>query len=149
MLSDLQAWHYWIIISIICFIIEIVTPGFLLASLGIGALSGSLAAYIGFSFQYQLLTFALGTFIAFIGVRPFYKKYLLKYDDKKKIGLEDYLNKECEITEQISKVRRIGRVQVMGENWKAIASNDEEFEVGEKAKIDKIEGITLYISKNS
>lgn len=147
MIFDLEPWHYWIIVAIICFIFELSAPGFLLASIGIGALSGSLAAYSGLVFKYQLLFFAGTTFLVFIGIRPFYKKYLIKFDDKKKIGIQAYIGKECIVIENLSKTKTTGRVQIMGETWKAISINNDEFEVGEKAKIDKIDGITLFISK--
>ncbi|MBL7052235.1 MAG: NfeD family protein, partial [Candidatus Marinimicrobia bacterium] len=45
--------HYWIIFGIILMIAEIFTPGFLLASFGIGAFGGSLFAYLDYDFKIQ------------------------------------------------------------------------------------------------
>lgn len=144
---DLEAYHYWIIASIILFILEISTPGFLLASFGIGTLCGSLAAYLDFEFKYQLLFFSIATAIAFFGIRPFYNKHLLKYDDNKKIGLNAYIGKVVKVIEVIYP-NEVGRIQVGGETWRATAENSKEvFEIGQKVKIEKIDGTLIYISK--
>ena len=41
----MEIYHYWIIAGIILLIIEIFTPGFLMACLGLGALFAGLAAW--------------------------------------------------------------------------------------------------------
>jgi membrane protein implicated in regulation of membrane protease activity len=76
--------HYWIIFGIVLMIAEIFTPGFLLASFGIGAFGGSLFAYWDYAFKVQLFVFSIITMVVFFGIRPLYNKYFHNWTTKGK-----------------------------------------------------------------
>jgi membrane protein implicated in regulation of membrane protease activity len=138
--------HYWIIFGIILMIAEIFTPGFLLASFGIGAFGGSLFAYWGFEFKVQLFVFSAVTMLVFFGVRPLYNKYFYKLDDQRKTGVNAFIGNNYKVTENINNSENSGRVRIGSESWRARSENDESFKMGEMIKVKKVEGSTLIVS---
>ena len=138
--------HYWIIFGIILMIAEIFTPGFLLASFGIGAFGGSLFAYWDYEFKVQLFVFSAVTMGVFFGIRPLYNKYFHKLDDQRKTGINAFLGNNYKVTENINNSENSGRVQVGSESWRARSENNELFETGDLIKVNKVEGSTLFVS---
>lgn len=138
--------HYWIIFGIILMIAEIFTPGFLLASFGIGAFGGSLFAYWDYEFKVQLFVFSVVTMIVFFGIRPLYNKYFHKLDDQRETGVNAFIGNNYKVTENINNSENSGRVQIGSESWRARSENDELFETGELIIVNKVEGSTLFVS---
>tara|TARA_B100000953_G_scaffold115054_1_gene94576 strand:- start:968 stop:1417 length:450 start_codon:yes stop_codon:yes gene_type:complete len=138
--------HYWIIFGIILMIAEIFTPGFLLASFGIGAFVGSLFAYWDFGFKVQLFVFSAVTMFVFFGIRPLYNKYFHKLDDQRKTGVNAFIGNHYKVTENINNSENSGRVQIGSESWRARSENDESFKMGEMIKVKKVEGSTLIVT---
>ena len=74
-MDDILNWHIWMYVAILFFIIELFTPGFIVACLGLGSIAGALSAYLGFDIDYQLISFAVVTTISLFIIRPLlYKK---------------------------------------------------------------------------
>ena len=138
--------HYWIIFGIILMIAEIFTPGFLLASFGIGAFGGSLFAYWDFEFKVQLFVFSTVTMLVVFGGRPLYNKYFYKLDDQRKTGVNAFIGNNYKVTENINNSENSGRVRIGSESWRARSENDESFKMGEMIKVKKVEGSTLIVS---
>jgi|TARA_Y100000310_G_C20273605_1_gene619198 membrane protein implicated in regulation of membrane protease activity len=138
--------HYWIIFGIILLIAEIFTPGFLLASFGIGAFGGSLFAYWDYAFKVQLFVFSVVTMFVFFGIRPLYNKYFHKLDDQRETGVNALIGNNYKVTENINNFENTGRVQVGSESWRARSENNELFETGDLIKVNKVEGSTLFVS---
>ena len=138
--------HYWIIFGIVLMIAEIFTPGFLLASFGIGAFGGSLFAYWDFEFKVQLFVFSAVTMGVFFGIRPLYNKYFYKLDDQRKTGVNAFIGNNYKVTENIDNSENSGRVQIGSESWRARTENDESIELGEMIKVKKVEGSTLIVT---
>ena len=109
--------HYWIIFGIVLMIAEIFTPGFLLASFGIGAFGGSLFAYWDYEFKFQLFVFSAVTMGVFFGIRPLYNKYFHKLDDQRETGVNALIGNNYKVTENINNFENTGRVQVGSESW--------------------------------
>jgi membrane protein implicated in regulation of membrane protease activity len=138
--------HYWIIFGIVLMIAEIFTPGFLLASFGIGAFGGSLFAYWDYAFKVQLFVFSIITMIVFFGIRPLYNKYFHKLDDQRETGVNAFIGNNYKVTENINNLENSGRVQIGSESWRARSESDEVFETGDLITINKVEGSTLIVS---
>jgi membrane protein implicated in regulation of membrane protease activity len=138
--------HYWIIFGIVLMIAEIFTPGFLLASFGIGAFGGSLFAYWDYAFKVQLFVFSIITMVVFFGIRPLYNKYFHKLDDQRETGVNAFIGNNYKVTENINNLENSGRVQIGSESWRARSESDEVFETGDLITINKVEGSTLIVS---
>ena len=80
----LFTWENWIYLGIILFILEIFTPGFVVACIGIGAFVASIFAYFDASNSVQLFAFSIATLISFFAIRPYALKILYKSKELKK-----------------------------------------------------------------
>lgn len=144
----MEIWHYWIIAGIILVIAEIFTPGFLLASFGVGAFGGSLLAYFECSFKIQLLGFSFLTLAVFFGIRPVYMKYFRRFGEQRETGVNALIGKSFKVTEKIINEDNTGRIKIGSESWLARSQNNGTIEAGEMVTISKIEGSTAYVTLN-
>ena len=143
----MEWWHFWLIVGLILFIVEIFTPGFVMASFGTAAILTTIFAALGLSFKLQLLSFAVATLIVFFTIRPLLKKYFYRFDDPLRTNVHALIGKRGKVIERIDNSENSGRVQLGGEDWRARTIHDESIEVGEIVKVVRIEGATAFVEK--
>ena len=136
--------EFWIILAIIFLIGELLTGGFYLLSIGIGAIAAAVLNYLQFSITAQIIVFILITLVFILISRPLYKK-LNKNTVDKKSNTERLIGLKAKVTEDIDP-HKIGTIKVNGEVWKAISN--EEISEGEEVEIIGIEGVKLRVKKN-
>jgi len=146
---EFEIWHIWIIAGVLLFIIEIFTPAFVAASIGIGALFGGLAAVLNLDIKIQLLFFSVGTLISFLTVRPLFMKYAYKKAGKIKTNIDNLVGKVGKVSETIDHSEHTGRVAIDGDDWKAQSVNNVVIDKGEKVEVTKIESIILTVKKTN
>lgn len=138
--------YWWTILGIAGFIIEIFTPGFFAASIGIGAFCAAVTALFTPELEYQLWAAALGTILSFIAIRPLWKKYLFGKKDVK-TNADAMLGQHGVVSETIDAAKNTGRVAIDGDDWKAVSVNDEIIAEGERVQVAKRESIILTVTK--
>jgi len=142
---DIEIWHIWIIIAVILFIIEIFAPNFLFASISIGCISAGIVSGLDYGIKIQLIAFAIGTLIAFFGMRPFMLKYFYKKSDKIKTNIDALIGKVGRVSETIDSSKNEGRIIVEGDDWKAETENGEVAKIGEKVEILRVNSTILIV----
>ena len=135
--------EFWIILGIIFLIGELLSGGFYLLSIGLGAIAAAILNYLQFSITLQIIAFILITVIFILISRPLYKK-LNKNTIDKKANTERLIGLKAKVTEDIDS-HKIGNINVNGEVWKAIS--DEKISKGETVEITEIEGVKLKVKK--
>ena len=143
----MQAWHIWIILGIAFFIIEIFTPAFFFASLGVGAFAAAIAAFYPVSFTLQIVCLTLGTFVVFLGIRPLINQLQRTRSDQRKIGIQALVGETALVIETIDPSGHSGRVKLKGEDWKAAAVDGDMIADGSRVAVEKIEGVTAYVRR--
>ena len=143
----MQIWHIWIIIGILLFIGEVFTPGFFLASLGVGAFVAALVAWLDGSFTWQIVAVAIGTLVTSIGSRPLFRLLHHAGSDGRTSNAAALVGQRGKVLEAICNIENRGRVKIGGEEWKALASNGGEIEPDATVTIDRIEGATAYVTQ--
>ena len=139
-------WYIWLAIGLLFLIIEIVTPGFLFLSFGVGAIITGLTANLFPDLRVQLVIFSIITLITFLMMKKF-AGYLLKPGDNPKSNVEALLDKKGIVTMAIQPGKK-GYVKIGGEEWSAIASNPESLlEEGTTVQILRIEGNKVIVTK--
>ena len=141
----MELWHVWLIAAIGLFIGEIFTPGFLLASLGVGALAMSVFALLGSGIKIQILAFSIATVVTFLGVRPVFQKYLYSKESKIKTNVDALIGKRGIVVESVDPKTMKGRVVVGGENWRAVSFEDRFIEADSPVEVVRIEGTKLIV----
>ena len=143
----MTAWQIWLLIAAVFVVIEIFTSGFAVACFSVGCVFGAILAACDLSLTWQVVAFAVGTFLASILIRPVVMKYLDKKtnDNHVKTNMDNIIGKTALVTERIE-AGGYGRVKIDGDDWKAQSSSGP-VEVGEKVVIESYESIILTVKK--
>lgn len=137
-------WTIWIALGIICMIIEIITPGFLFFSIGLGAIITGIIARVFTNVPLQLIIFAVSTLISFLLMKKF-AGFLLKTDNVES-NVSALIGKTGSVTKIITPAKR-GYVKIEGEEWSAISSDSKQIiPEGSFIKVIKLEGNKLIVT---
>ena len=139
----MEIYVVWLITALVLLIVELFTASFGVVCFSFGAAAAGLAAYCGLSTMWQLLIFSVVSFIAFVFVRPFVVKFLLKKKDEVLTNADAIVGRIAVVTEEISPDKNTGRVKIDGDDWKAEAS--DIIPVGEKVEVVSRESIILNV----
>jgi len=142
---EFEIWHIWIILAVLLFILEIITPAFLAASIAVGCVFAGVISSMDFGIKIQLLSFSLGTLLSFFGVRPFILKYGHNKNGDLKTNVDALVGKIGKVTITIDNAQNQGRVIVEGDDWKAETENNEILYAGEKVEILKVNSTILTV----
>ena len=138
----------WVIVAIIFFIIEIVTPTtFLVFCFGIGALSAGISTIFGPPGWVPWLVFVFISLIAIILSRPLAQKLSGK-KPVRQANVDALIGQKGKVTQTINSALNTGMVLVEREEWRADAQdNTIKIEEGEVVEIVKVEGTHLIVKK--
>ena len=141
-------WQIWLLVAAVFVVIEIFTSGFAVACFSVGCVFGAILAACDLSLTWQVVAFAIGTFLAFVLIRPVVMKYLDKKtnNDHIKTNMDNIIGKTAVVTERIEE-NGFGRVKIDGDDWKAQTTDGVAVEVGEKVQIESYESIILTVKK--
>jgi membrane protein implicated in regulation of membrane protease activity len=137
--------HWWTLAAVVLIIVEILSAGFVLGSLGLAAFITAIVAYIGFPIEFQLIVFIASSLVIFFALRPIAKKYLAP---KKKIetNVHRLIGKKAVVIETIDNFRQTGRVKIDGDDWRARTESQEVIPVGREVVIKVVDSATLIVS---
>ena len=139
----MEIYIVWLITALVLLIVEIFTVSFGVVCFSLGAVFAALGAYLGISVLWQLLIFSVVSFIAFVFIRPFVVKFLLKKKDEVLTNADAIVGRQAIVTEEINPDKNTGRVKIDGDDWKAEAS--EVLAVGEKVEVVSRDSIILKV----
>ncbi|MBM4398857.1 MAG: NfeD family protein [Candidatus Cloacimonetes bacterium] len=138
----MDAWQIWMIIGILCIVIEIFDPAFFFLSLGAAAIITGLLSLVIPSTPLQILVFAVLSFLAFLSMRKMGKKLLsTAKSDTNVFALK---GKKGMVTKEISEQNK-GYVKIGGEEWPALEKNNKSVPVNAKIVVVDIEGNKLIV----
>lgn len=141
----MELWYIWIIIGLVLLIVEIFTPGFVVATFGIGCLFAAIPAALDLHFLWQLFVFIVASFLAFLFVRPLYMKYLFPEDRQIPTNVDALVGQQALVLEEIDNLKNKGRVKIGGEDWKAVSKDGSVIPSESKVKIVAIDGVKLIV----
>ena len=144
----MEIWQIWVIAALVLFIVEIMTSGFAIACLSVGCLLAAIGSALNLSLSWQIGFFALGSFLAFIFIRPLVLKLMNKKTNQNKVttNMDNLIGRKAVVTEKIES-DGFGRVKIDGDDWKARLEDEGEAEVGEKVTIVSHESLVLTVKK--
>jgi membrane protein implicated in regulation of membrane protease activity len=140
-------WHYWLSAGIILLVLEMLVPGFFLFSFGVASIITGLVAYLGGNMVIQLSVFCFSSLVIFLSLRPVFQRYFVSENQSVLTGPESLIGKRGRVTVRIENVKNSGRVNVNGEDWKALSSTGEDIEEGQSVVVLKVESINLIVAK--
>ncbi|MBN2830174.1 MAG: NfeD family protein [Candidatus Cloacimonetes bacterium] len=144
---ELAPWTIWMILGIICVIVEILDPAFFFLSLGIGCIMtglSSLFPFIGNTIAIQIGLFVIFSFISFLLMKKLGKKVLQSAGNETNVFA--LKNKTAFVVKDIPAEGK-GYVKVGGEEWSAVSEDKTEILQNSKVLVVDIDGNKLIVRK--
>ncbi len=143
----LNSWSFWMLAALCFFIVEIFTPGFFIATFGVGALCAAFSTIFSPTYHIPLIVFSISTTITFIFIRPIATKYFFKKTPPTPTNASALIGKKGKVIERIDVLNTKGRVKIGGEDWKAISLDESIIEVDNVVEITDVDGAKVIVKK--
>jgi membrane protein implicated in regulation of membrane protease activity len=138
--------YFWIVLAVVLGAAEVLTGTFVLIMLAAGALVAALPALLGAPVWAQLITFAVVSTLALIGVRPAIQRQLHRNAESVPMGLEAIEGAAGLVLERVDLDH--GLVKIDGELWSARPyDGSQTFETGERVRVMEVRGATALVWK--
>lgn len=137
---ELLIWGAIIVLSII---LEMGTVALVAVWFVFGAAAAFISAYCGQPFLYQSYWFVGVSATLFLLIRPLAGN--LK-GPKVATNTDALIGQTAMVCSEIDLLRGTGRIEIQGLTWSAKPSQGNSIPAGTTVKIDKIEGVTLFVS---
>ncbi|MDD4279338.1 NfeD family protein [Candidatus Sumerlaeota bacterium] len=135
----------WMCTALILLIIEIFTPGFVIACFSVGCLFAAATQLFSASTTIQVLAFSVGTILALFLLRPILLK---RVQSKKQIhftNISALAGKIGVVTQTFDDRLFEGRVRVGGDDWKARSTDKQTLAEGTTVRVISVNGVTLSV----
>lgn len=138
--------QYWLIGAVVLFILEVLTPGFVLANFGVACLFSAIAAWMGAGIAVQVVVFCVAALGSFFTVRPFMNKVAFSKHQSVPMNTEALIGRKVLVTDPILHNHN-GRVKVDSDSWSARTEDGAEIQSGVQVIITSVDSTTLIVTK--
>ncbi len=139
-------WQIWLIIAGVCLIAEIITVGFLIFWLAIGALLAMVVSFFTDNIIIQTTVFVISSCILIFATKPFVKKFA-KGAPNVKTNFYSIIGKTAMVTQDIDSINGTGQIKVDGEVWSATSEDGINIPKGTEVKILEVAGVKAKVVK--
>ena len=136
----------WLIILVVCIVVELITMGLTTIWFAGGALIAAIAAALSLPLWLQILLFLAVSLVLLYLTRPVAVKYFNK--DRVKTNAESLVGQQAIVISEIDNLQGIGQVTVGGQEWSARSTDDnKKLPVGSVVIIRAISGVKLIVEE--
>lgn len=139
-----NVWLIWILVSVLCLIVELGFGDLFLLCFAIGGLAAALSAAIGLGFIPQLVALAICSLLSIYFVRPVALRYLHRNEDDRISNADAILGKEGRVTQTIEE-GGFGRVLAGGDDWKAVSVDGKRIEKNQRVRVVARDSIIITV----
>lgn len=142
--EHMNAFLIWIIILIVCLVIEIISLGLTTIWFSGGALIAAIAAIFNVPIPVQVGLFLVVSILLFYFTRPIALKY---FNNKRvKTNVDSLIGTHAKVLAPINNVEGSGKVMVNGQEWSA-KSDDEKSVIaeGQMVEVLSVAGVKLVV----
>jgi membrane protein implicated in regulation of membrane protease activity len=139
----IQAHHVWLALGLLLVVAEMLTGGFVLLWIGLGAAAASLIAYLAASFNAQLIGFGVASLLLFGSSRTIFG-HVFTSKTTLPMNVDAMVGRIAVVIEVIGPGSTSGTVKVGGEVWSAVGTG-RALQPGERTTIAAVEGLTLKV----
>ncbi len=137
-------WQIWLIIAGVCLIAEIITTGFLVFWLSIGALISMVVSLFTDNIFIQTAVFVISSAILIFATKPFVKKFAKTKNVK--TNAFSIIGQNGIVTKDIDSINSKGQVKIDGETWSAIGKDDMDIPKGTEIEVLEIKGVKAVVA---
>ena len=137
--------HFWMALGLVLAILEMVLPGYVLLSLGLGALLPAVLAYLGLdSILWLLSAYAAFSVITLFAIRTVLGQKYFGSRRRQETNVMGLIGSQGIVTSRICNIHEPGYVKLQGEDWRAV-SNGACIEEGVCVEVKSISGATVTV----
>ncbi len=140
-------WQFWLIVAGIFFIGEMLTTGFLIFWLGIGAILAMLVSFFTDNLIIQTAVFVISSCLLIFFTKPFVDKFITKNEKKVKTNAYSIIGKVGIVIEEINPMLGTGLVKVGTETWSAISEDKSIIKKDAQIEIKEITGVKVVVQE--
>lgn len=134
----------WFLLLILFIGVEAATVTMVSAWFAIGALAALIAALAGGQLWLQIVLFFLVSGVSLALLRPISKKH---FNTKlTRTNVDAITGKICPVVAPINNLTGSGQVKIGDVEWSARSTDGAPIEVGTQVKIDRVEGVKVYVT---
>ncbi len=137
-----MTWTLWLVAAAALLLLEVFTPGFLLACLAVGAVGASAGAALGWPVEAQLALFSVFSGLSLWLLRPLLRTWFAATGAKTN---QDALIGAVGRVESAVAQGQNGYVKLDGDSWAFEA--DQDYEAGQKVRITGRNGNTVSVTR--
>ena len=134
----------WFALTVILLIAEAATVTVISLWFAAGALAAMVTALLGAGLWVQAVVFVLVSAAALTALRPLVRKHLTP--KLTATNIDSVIGSVGIVTGTIDNLNATGQVKLNGMEWTARSTSGESLEVGTKVRVDKIEGVKVFVS---
>jgi membrane protein implicated in regulation of membrane protease activity len=138
-------WQVWAVLAVLGLILELTSGDFFIMCLAIGAAGAAITAPFA-NLYWQIGVFAVVSLFSLFQVRPFVLRYLHNNEEKRVSNADALLGRKGRVSETIP-AGGFGYVAIDGDQWRAVAANDEEIAEGTRVKIVSRESTIVTVEQ--
>lgn len=139
-------WLAWLLLGLVCLILEMTNGDFYIMCLAIGSLSASIASAFTDSLVVQVIIFVIFSLLSIFLVRPIAVRYLHNGADNRRSNVDALIGREGKVTDRIE-AGGYGRVKIDGDSWKAKSVDGLDIMEGVDVRILRLESIIAIVER--
>ena len=134
----------WFVLTVILLLAEAATVTVISLWFAAGALAAMVTALLGGAVWIQTLVFVLVSAAALTALRPLVRKHLTP--KLTATNIDSVIGSVGIVTGTIDNLTATGQVKLNGMEWTARSSSGEPIAAGTKVRVNKIEGVKVFVS---
>ena len=134
----------WLGLTVLFLIAEASTVTVISLWFAAGSLVAMAMALLGGAVWLQVLTFLVVSAVALTALRPLVRKYLTP--KLTATNIDSVIGSIGIVTATIDNIGATGQVKLNGMEWTARSTSGEPIAAGSKVRVDRIEGVKVFVS---
>lgn len=134
----------WFILMVVFIIVEANTVMLVSIWFATGALTAMIAGLVGAPLWLQGLLFFAVSVALLLALRPITKKYFTP--KLVKTNVDSVIGTQGIVTARIDNIQSAGQVKLNGMEWTARSTSGQVLEEGMLIRVDRIEGVKVFVS---
>jgi membrane protein implicated in regulation of membrane protease activity len=141
-----MTWWIWVLAGFALLAIEMASTTMHVGFFGLGAFIEGLVVAVGFGgpLWAQILTFTLVSLVALFFIRPIVMKRLRLTETR----VVDSLIGESAVALDSMGPGVLGKAEMRGSTWNAINAGTRPLQTGDRARVERVDGLTIHIRGN-
>lgn len=135
---------FWLVAMVVFLGAEAATVSLVSIWFAAGALVSLIAALLGAGLRLQIILFLAVATVLLISLRSLVRRYITPHTTR--TNVDSIIGAVGVVTTPVNNVAALGQVQIAGNEWSARSTTGAPLPEGARVKVDRIEGVKVFVS---